>query len=87
MIHEPPAGEAWRTAARRCCRGRFGSAHGAGRCGRSIRGDATVDGLVRRMERHFGLDRYGFEVRIVHGRSGRRVPVADEIRKYRAAEE
>ena len=58
-------------------------AHGTGRRGRTIRGDATVGGLVRLMERHFGLDRYGFEVRVVHGRSGRRVPVGDEIRKYR----
>lgn len=62
-------------------------AHGTGRRGRSIRGDATVGGLIRRMERHFGLGRYGFEVRVVHERSGRRVPVADEIRKYRSAEE
>lgn len=62
-------------------------AHGTGRRGRTIRGDATVGGLVRRMERHFGLDRYGFEVRVVHGKSGRRVPVADEIRKYRAEQE
>jgi hypothetical protein len=62
-------------------------AHGTGRRGRTIRGDATVGGLIRRMEGHFGLDRYGFEVRVVHGRSGRRVPVADEIRKYRAQQE
>lgn len=62
-------------------------AHGTGRRGRSIRGDATVGGLIRRMERHFGLGRYGFEVRVVHERSGRRVPVADEIRKYRSSEE
>src|SRR5438552_16402110 len=61
-------------------------AHGTGRRGRTIRGDATVGGLVRLMERHFGLDRYGFEVRVVHGRSGRRVPVGDEIRKYRVPE-
>lgn len=57
-------------------------AHGLGRRGRTIRGDATVDGLVRRIERHFGLDRYGFEVRVVHKGSGRRVPAADQIRKY-----
>lgn len=58
-------------------------AHGQGRRGRTIRGDATVDGLVRRIERHFGLDRYGFEVRIVHGTSGRRVPSGDQLRRYR----
>lgn len=58
-------------------------ARGTGRRGRTIRGDATVDGLVRRIERHFGLDRYGFEVRIVHATSGRRVPAGDEIRRYR----
>ncbi len=49
-------------------------AHGAGRRGRTIRGDATVEGLVRRVELHFGLDRYAFEVRVVHPGSGRRVP-------------
>ena len=57
-------------------------AHGLGRRGRTIRGDATVEGLVRRMERHFGLGRYGFEVRVVHAGSGRRVPAGDQIRKY-----
>ena len=58
-------------------------AHGTGRRGRTIRGDATVQGLVRRLECHFGLDRYGFEVRVVHGKSGRRVPLQDEIRRYK----
>lgn len=57
-------------------------AHGLGRRGRTIRGDATVEGLVRRIERHFGLDRYGFDVRVVHAGSGRRVPAADQLRKY-----
>jgi hypothetical protein len=57
-------------------------AKGHGRRGRTIRGDATVDGLVSRIERHFGLDRYGFEVRVVHGASGRRVPAGDQLRKY-----
>src|SRR5262245_48126452 len=58
-------------------------AHGESRRGRTIRSDATVDGLVRLIERHFGLGRYGFEVRIVHASSGRRVPSGDPIRKYR----
>ena len=58
-------------------------AHGQGRRGRTIRGDARVEGLVRRIERHFGLERYGFEVRIVHGASGRRVPAASLLRTYR----
>ncbi|TMQ50029.1 MAG: hypothetical protein E6K73_08795 [Candidatus Eisenbacteria bacterium] len=58
-------------------------AHGLGRRGRTVRGDATVEGLVRLIERHFGLERYGFEVRIVHAGSGRRVPAGDELRKYR----
>jgi hypothetical protein len=58
-------------------------AHGQGRRGRTIRGDAKVQGLVDRIERHFGLDRYGFEVRVVHAGSGRRVPASDELRKYR----
>jgi len=57
-------------------------AHGQSRRGRTIRGDATVEGLVRRIEEHFGLDRYGFEVRIVHAGSGRRVAGRDLIRKY-----
>ena len=33
-------------------------AHGESRRGRTIRSDATVDGLVRLIERHFGLGRY-----------------------------
>ncbi len=61
-------------------------AHGQRRRGRTIRADATVDGLVRRIERHFGLERYGFEVRIVHGNSGRRVPSASLLRAYRVEE-
>jgi hypothetical protein len=61
-------------------------AHGQGRRGRTIRGDATVEGLVRRIERHFGLERYGFEVRVVHAGSGRRVPATDQLRKYLVAE-
>ncbi len=59
-------------------------ARGQGRRGRTIRGDATVEGLLRRVERHFGLDRYGFEVRVVHPTSGRRIPAGDLISKYRA---
>lgn len=58
-------------------------AHGLGRRGRTIRADAKVEGLVRIIERHFGLDRYGFEVRIVHAGSGRRVPSGDPLRRYR----
>ena len=57
-------------------------AHGQGRRGRTVRADATVEGLVRLVERHFGLDRYGFDVRVVHAGSGRRVPAADQLRKY-----
>ena len=57
-------------------------AHGQGRRGRTIRGDCTVNGLVRLVERHFGLKRYGFEVRVVHAGSGRRVPAGDQLRKY-----
>jgi hypothetical protein len=58
-------------------------AHGQGRRGRTIRADATVEGLVRRIEAHFGLDRYGFEVRVVHAGSGRRVAGRDLLRSYR----
>ena len=58
-------------------------AHGQGRRGRAIRGDATVQGLIDRIEEHFALDRYGFEVRVVHSGSRRRVPGRDLLRKYR----
>jgi len=61
-------------------------AHGQGRRGRTIRGDCTVNGLVRLVERPFGLKRYGFEVRVVHAGSGRRVPGADLLLKYRVEE-
>ena len=61
-------------------------AHGQGRRGRTIRGDCTINGLVRLVERHFGLKRYGFEVRVVHASSGRRVPGADLLLKYRVEE-
>jgi|SRR6185369_12960804 len=61
-------------------------ARGQGRRGRTIRGDATVEGLQRLIERHFGLGRYAFEVRVVHPGSGRRIPAQDLISKYRAEE-
>ena len=62
-------------------------AHGAGRRGRTIRADATIDGLVRRIERHFGLDRYDFEVRVVHPVSGRRVSSRDLLQKHLSTEQ
>jgi len=61
-------------------------AHGQGRRGRTVRADATITGLAHLIERHFGLDRYNFEVRIVHRGSGRRVPASDLLAKYRATE-
>jgi hypothetical protein len=61
-------------------------AHGQGRRGRTIRADATVEGLVRLIERHFGLGRYGFEVRVVHRGSKKRVAARDLIAKYRVEE-
>lgn len=61
-------------------------AHGQGRRGRTIRDDATVGGLIRRIQEHFGLDRYGFDVRVVHASSGRRVPATDLLRRYRVDE-
>jgi hypothetical protein len=57
-------------------------ARGAARRGRTIRADARVEGLVDRIERHFGLARYDFEVRVVHGASGRRVPARDPLSRY-----
>jgi hypothetical protein len=59
-------------------------ARGQGRRGRTVRDDATIEGLVRLIEQHFGLDRYSFEVRLVHPASGRRLPAADILRKHRA---
>jgi len=58
-------------------------AHGQGRRGRTIRDDATVAGLIDQIERHFGLDRYAFEIRVVKPRSGRRVPTAALLRSFR----
>jgi hypothetical protein len=58
-------------------------AHGQGRRGRTIRADATVEGLLQQIESHFGLKRFGFEVRVVHGSSGRRVPATDLLARYR----
>jgi hypothetical protein len=58
-------------------------AHGQRRRGRTIRADATVGGLLRNIGRHFGLERYGFEVRIVHAGSKKHVPLADQLLKYR----
>lgn len=58
-------------------------AHGQRRRGRTIRADATVGGLLRIIERHFGLDRYGFEIRIVHSGSKKHVPLGDQLMKYR----
>lgn len=61
-------------------------AHGAGRRGRTIRGDSTVEGLTRQIERHFGLKRYAFDVRVVHPGSGRRVPARDQLSQHLRAE-
>ena len=61
-------------------------AHGAGRRGRTIRADATVEGLVRRIEDHFGLKRYDFEVRVVHPGSGRRIPARNQLLKHLVSE-
>ena len=57
-------------------------AHGQRRRSRPIRDDATANGLIRQIERHFGLDRFAFEVRVVHRGSGRRVPGGDLLRRY-----
>ncbi len=60
--------------------------HGQRRRARPIRDDATANGLIRQIERHFSLDRFGFEVRVVHRSSGRRVPGGDLLRRYLAAD-
>jgi hypothetical protein len=61
-------------------------AHGQARRGRTVRADATVAGLLHLIERHFGLSRYQFEVRVVHAGSKRRVPLGDRIGKYATVE-
>ena len=57
-------------------------AHGQRRRSRPIRDDATANGLIRQIERHFGLDRFALEVRVAHRGSGRRVPGGDLLRRY-----
>ncbi len=61
-------------------------AHGQRRRSRPIRDDATANGLIHQIERHFGLDRFAFEVRVVHRGSGRRVPGGDLLRRYLVAD-
>ncbi len=61
-------------------------AHGSGRRARTVRGDATVAGLETLIQRHFGLERYAFEIRVVHPGSGRRVPAGDRLSRYRSAD-
>ena len=61
-------------------------AHGQRRRSRPIRDDATANGLIRQIERHFGLDRFAFEVRVVHRGSGRRVPGGHLLRRYLTAD-
>ncbi len=61
-------------------------ARGQSRRARPIRDDATAEGLIRQIETHFGLDRFAFEVRVVHPGSGRRVPGGDHLRRYPVAE-
>jgi hypothetical protein len=61
-------------------------ARGSGRRGRTIRGDATVEGLLRQIVRHFGLDRYRFELMVVHPESRKRLPAGDRIDRYRVAD-
>jgi hypothetical protein len=61
-------------------------ARGQSRRGRTIRADATVEGLLRIIQRHFGLDRYGFEIRVVHAGSRKHVPLGDHLQKYRLEE-
>jgi len=61
-------------------------AHGQRRRGRTIRADATVEGLIRIIERHFGLARYAFDVRVVHKGSRKHVPLRDLLSRYRIEE-
>jgi hypothetical protein len=61
-------------------------AHGQGRRGRTIRADATVAGLLDLIQKHFGLDRYRFELMVVHEGSKKRVPAGDHLARYRVEE-
>ncbi len=61
-------------------------AHGQRRRARPIRDDASANGLIRQIETHFGLERFAFEVRVVHRSSGRRVPGGDLLRRYLTAD-
>lgn len=61
-------------------------AHGQRRRGRTIREDATVAGLLRNIERHFGLRPYRFELQIVHPKTRRRVPGSSLLRSHRGDE-
>ena len=81
--HRRALERAWKRAYEEGYEAGLARAHGAGRRGRTIRADATIEGLVRRIEKHFGLGGYGFEVRVVHQGSGRRVPARDLLLKYR----
>ncbi len=58
-------------------------AHGQKRRGRTIRADATVEGLIDRIVDHFGLERYAFDVRVVHKGSRKHVPLRDLLIRYR----
>jgi hypothetical protein len=62
-------------------------ADGQRRRGRTIREDATVEGLIHTIERHFGLQRYRFELQIVHPGSRRRIPGSSLLRRYRSEED
>ena len=42
--------------------------------------------LIQQIHDHFGLGRFGFEVRVVYASSGRRVPGADELRRHLAVD-
>ncbi|HVP14976.1 MAG TPA: hypothetical protein VMS88_05495 [Terriglobales bacterium] len=61
-------------------------AHGQKRRGRTIRADATVEGLIDRVVDHFGLDRYAFDIRVVHKGSRKHVPLRDLLARYRVEE-
>jgi hypothetical protein len=61
-------------------------AHGQRRRGRTVREDSTVAGLLRNIERNFGLGRYRFELQVVHPGTRRRVPGSSLLRSYREDE-
>ena len=53
---------------------------------RPVRGSLTVGGLVKKITRHFGLDRFALEVRVVDPRSHRHLMRDVRLSRYQLEE-